>query len=346
MKFSIIIPVYNGEKHLIQCFDNIKDLDYKDIEIIFVNDGSTDKSKSMLEDFALNNKKVVIINQDKNAGVGFAYETAFNAMTGDYISFNDCDDLLSKNMYTELSSLIKRYDNPDIIHFGAKWIDEDGFFIKNFKSLNKYISDDNSKIIRLHYETLHEPVLGFRVFKKKLFNNIFCPKQTTAVDEVLTPQLLLKCKSSLYTKSVYFTGVMTKNSISRRPISIQKIKEELFALSYICKIFIKQKPSLQFLPVNKYLHYLIMTYDEVIKNNSMLSIKRVIENEIEEYCSYISLSNSLRGKSLIISTKIFLLNNFKIVYPFTIGIFRTVIKIQYFFKLVFNYNYKIIKYSI
>ena len=305
MKFSIIIPAYNAEQYLPQCFDNINELDYENLEIIFVNDGSTDKSKSLLEDFALNNNKVIIINQDKNVGIGTAYRTAFNIMTGDYISFNDCDDLLSKNMYTELSNLIKKYNNPDMIHFGAKWVDENGTFIKNFKSLNKYISNDNTEIIRLHYETLHEPVLGFRIAKKKLFDNIFCPEQTTAVDEVITPQLLLKCRSSLYTKSIYFTGVMTKNSVSRRSISIKKIEEELFALSFICNIFKKQKTTLEFLPRNKYLHYLIMTYDEVIKNKSIISMKRVIENEIEKYYSHISFSKSLKGESLIIFIKIF-----------------------------------------
>ena len=148
---------------------------------------------------------------------------------------------------------------------------------------------------------------------------------------------------TLYTKSIYFTGVMTKNSVSRRSISIKKIEEELFALSFICNIFKKQKTTLEFLPRNKYLHYLIMTYDEVIKNKSIISMKRVIENEIEKYYSHISFSKSLKGESLIIFIKIFLLNNFKMIYPFTISIFQMVIKMQYFFKLAFNHNHHTVK---
>ena len=232
MKFSIIIPVYNGEEYLPRCFKNISALKFDNLEIIFINDGSLDNSKSMIENFASKDNRVIFINRISNGGTGSAYRAAFDSMTGDYVSFTDCDDLLKSHIYNDLASIIKKYDKPDMIHFGAIMQDTDGRLIQNFPTLNKYVTNNND-IIENHYKILKEPVLCYRVVRKELFKDIYCPDQATAIDEILTPQLLLRCNSVYYTKSIYFTGIMTENSVSRRSISQKKLNEEIFALDYV-----------------------------------------------------------------------------------------------------------------
>ena len=64
---------------------------------------------------------------------------------------------------------------------------------------------------------------------------------------------------------MFFTCVLTKNSVSRKSISSKKVQEEIYALSYVCNLFKEQKPYLQFFPINKYISYLFLTYDEILK---------------------------------------------------------------------------------
>ena len=100
MKISVIIPVYNGEKYLAQCLDNMLCQTYKDLEIIVINDGSTDKSSEIAEKYP-----VKIIHHEKNSGLSVARNTGIDNATGDYIHFMDVDDWISLDFYEKISSV-------------------------------------------------------------------------------------------------------------------------------------------------------------------------------------------------------------------------------------------------
>ncbi|WP_460425867.1 glycosyltransferase family 2 protein, partial [Azotobacter armeniacus] len=89
-KVSIIIPVYNVEPYLAQCLDSAIHQDYDNIEIIAINDGSTDASLSILEEFRTKHKNIIIKNIE-NQGVSVARNTGLEIATGEYISFLDSD---------------------------------------------------------------------------------------------------------------------------------------------------------------------------------------------------------------------------------------------------------------
>ena len=301
MKFSIIVPVYNGEKFLPKCFDNISSLEYKNLEIIFINDGSSDKSKTMIENFVLKDPRFHFIDKKINSGTGSAYKLAFEAMTGDYISFTDCDDLLSKRMYGELSELIKKYNKPDMIHFGAKIVGEDGRLHRTFSTSNKSVINNND-IIENHFKIFKEPVLCFKVFKKEVFKDIYCPKQATAIDEILTPQLLLKCNTAFYTNQIYFTHVLTKDSVSRIETSEQKIQEEIFALEYVISLFEKERKSLLMYPLMKYLDYLLYTINYLYLKEIKFKHKKIIKKKIIE--TYIAIKKNNGSNKILFKLKI------------------------------------------
>lgn len=114
MKFSVIIPVYNTEKHLSQCIESVLAQSYKDFEIILVDDGSTDSSKGICDSFANENENVRVIHQT-NGGASKARNTGLDNAKGDYILFVDSDDYwLDNNALKQLSV----YDE-DIIIFGC-----------------------------------------------------------------------------------------------------------------------------------------------------------------------------------------------------------------------------------
>ena len=90
-KVSVIIPVYNVEKYLKQCLDSVVNQTLKDIEIICVNDGSTDNSLEILEEYAQKDNRIIIISQE-NQGQSVARNIALEKATGEYVGFVDSDD--------------------------------------------------------------------------------------------------------------------------------------------------------------------------------------------------------------------------------------------------------------
>ncbi len=121
MVISVIVPIYNAEVYLEDCLESIISQDYKDLEIILVNDGSTDNSLSICEQYADADERIRIINQE-NRGLVRARKVGISAATGDYISFVDADDYIDTDMYSKLVGEITRTEQgsafPDILTFG------------------------------------------------------------------------------------------------------------------------------------------------------------------------------------------------------------------------------------
>lgn len=111
-KVSIIIPVYNSEQYLNRCIESLLNQSYSNLEIIIVNDGSTDKSLSICEKYKENDERIIIIDQD-NKGVGEARNTGLKNVTGDYIMWLDSDDYIEKNHIEAFVSNIEE-DNYDV----------------------------------------------------------------------------------------------------------------------------------------------------------------------------------------------------------------------------------------
>ena len=129
-KISVIIPVYNVEEYLEQCLDSIINQTFKDLEIICVNDGSTDKSLCILEKYAQKDNRIKIINQT-NQGLSAARNTGIENATGEYISFVDSDDYIKNNLYETLL----KYLPSELICFNAEAFGD--FPIPD--KLNKYL---------------------------------------------------------------------------------------------------------------------------------------------------------------------------------------------------------------
>lgn len=100
-KVSIIVPIYNVDKYLSRCLDSILNQSLKEIEIIAVNDGSTDKSYEILLDYQKSDPRLKVINK-KNGGVSAARNTGLEQVSGEYIGFVDPDDWIDSYMYEEL----------------------------------------------------------------------------------------------------------------------------------------------------------------------------------------------------------------------------------------------------
>ena len=101
IRVSVIVPVYNREKYLHQCVDSIVAQTLKEIEIILVDDGSTDDSPAICDEYAAKDSRVKVIHK-QNAGMGVAYNTGMAEAKGEYIGFVESDDWIEPEMYEEL----------------------------------------------------------------------------------------------------------------------------------------------------------------------------------------------------------------------------------------------------
>lgn len=100
-KVSIIVPVYNVEKYLKRCLDSLVNQTLKDIEIICVNDGSTDGSLAILDEYVRNDDRIVVINQE-NSGQSVARNRGIDVAKGEYLGFVDSDDWVSEDYFEKL----------------------------------------------------------------------------------------------------------------------------------------------------------------------------------------------------------------------------------------------------
>ena len=137
MKISIIIPVYNVEKFLKECLDSIVNQNYRNIEIILVDDGSCDSSGKICDEYEKKDKRIIVIHQ-KNCGVSNARNKGINKATGKYICFVDSDDII----------------HPDYIQKLVNNLNEDSLsvcLIKNFEKNVSY-SDNEGELITLNVD--------------------------------------------------------------------------------------------------------------------------------------------------------------------------------------------------
>lgn len=106
---SVVIPCYNGEKYIEKCLKSILNQTYTNLEVILVNDGSTDKTKELVRPF-LKDPRMKYIEQE-NGGEFAARNTGIKAATGDYVGFVDADDYINSDMYEKLYALINETDS-------------------------------------------------------------------------------------------------------------------------------------------------------------------------------------------------------------------------------------------
>lgn len=102
MKISVIIPLYNVEDYLNECLDSVLKQTYENLEIICINNDSTDNSLNILESYAQKDNRIKVINNQKNYGIGYSRNIGLKYATGDYIFFMDADDIILENTLEKL----------------------------------------------------------------------------------------------------------------------------------------------------------------------------------------------------------------------------------------------------
>lgn len=189
LKVSVILPVYNGEKYLERCMDSIVGQTLKEIEIICVDDGSSDKSFEILEGYGLKDDRIKVLCQ-KNAGAGAARNAGLLKAKGEYLSFLDADDFFEPDML-ERSYRKAKEQSAQVLVFGSDQYRED---LDEFRQISWTIRKHALPPYRpMNYRTFTENV--FKVFVgwtwDKLFEREFVGKYDLKFQEQRTSNDLL-----------------------------------------------------------------------------------------------------------------------------------------------------------
>lgn len=122
---SVIVPIYNCEKYIETCLRSIENQSYKNIEIICIDDGSQDKSRTITEKYLEQmRRKCVFIKHDTNSGVGFARNCGLKKATGEIVVFVDGDDYIESNMIEYMHTAMIEHDETDYVVVSHKIVFE------------------------------------------------------------------------------------------------------------------------------------------------------------------------------------------------------------------------------
>lgn len=285
---SVIIPVYNLENYIERTLDSVCAQTYKNLEIIVVDDGSTDNSLNLIKEYAKTDARIICISQ-KNTGVTSARLNGVKHAHGEWIGFADGDDEIEPDMFEFLISNTIKYES-DISHCGYKMVFDDGR-INQFYGSGQIIEQDTNTGLRdlLHGNPV-EPSLCNKLFKKHLFDCLadFNFDISIKNNEDLLMNYLLFSQSS---KSVFIDeckyNYMVRHGSASRSINKNTIYDPIKVKEIILDISNDNlKPDAQ----RALLSTLINTYSSLVSaDHSLKSDYKKIRKKIGENKQYYHL---------------------------------------------------------
>lgn len=220
---SVIIPVYNKEEVIDRCLESIINQSYKNLEIIIIDDGSTDLSLNHIQKYSLVDDRINIISQ-LNAGPGAARNTGIINSHGDYLSFVDADDYLISSM---IELLVKIAKQSDIVICGYQSFDLSGCLLSRVRinnTINTWID-----LVETYYD---DPIVGAawnKLYSSRLIKNngiLFPTKQTWGEDLLFNIEAFEKAKSIDLIPNVLY-------NYSRTALSLSKTNDEKYSNNLI-----------------------------------------------------------------------------------------------------------------
>ena len=277
---SVIVPIFNKEKYLDKCIRSILNQSYVNLELILINDGSTDRSHEICERFSTIDKKIKLVNTE-NRGSSKARNTAIDMANGKYIAFVDADDYIHSEYLSHMHNMLKEHD-ADIAKCKYKRIEETdnyNFEQEEEEQISKLSNVDT--LIQLYGkdEETHDQtvVMCNKLFKKELFENIRYVEDRVIDDETIIYKLIYKTKNFVETNKVMYAYVQSYNSLMRQDFSRKRLDDSLTVYDECTKFFAyENKPEVQAQCLKRNLLYCVNFIDRTM-NSSMENKKDAIE---------------------------------------------------------------------
>lgn len=305
---SVIVPVYNVEKYLNNCVKSVLGQSYKDLEIILVDDGSTDDSGLICDFWKEKDNRINVIHK-KNGGLSSARNAGLSIANGNYIMFVDSDDTIDSNMVNVMYDTITENSSDIVICDYQR--------IKNEKP--KVCDVNNFEIETMNYDDLWEEIFGHlnnsscnKMYKKELMNNISFKNGIIHGEDLLfNLDYLSNCKKGTKINCKFYHYYIRENSITKAPFS-KNCFNEIVVKDYALEI-IKNRYPLQIKNAQKFCFRARMN---VLRSIYKSNYEDKYQEEVVALKSYIKKHYSNVKSNLKFKEKVeyFLFFNFKKLY--------------------------------
>lgn len=278
MGLSVIIPVYNGEKYIEECVKSVINQSYTDLQIIIVNDGSTDNTEELVKKLMMSDSRIALINQS-NRGVSSARNIGLNMANKEFITFVDGDDTIDEDMYELLMPYTDRFD---IVHCGYKSIDRDN--IKQVNGTGQIIIQDSREALECLIDgNLFVGSPWNKIYNKNLFEDIRFDENIKINEDILVNyKLFKKSKKSIFIDIAKYNYYKRSQSICNITSWVKKYEDS----NKVAKIIYEDcKGSvLEINSANKYFRSLISLYRAYYydRNKKYKEIKKKINQFYKE----------------------------------------------------------------
>lgn len=230
---SVVIPVYNKEDYLEKCLDSVVNQTYAALEIILINDGSTDRSPMICKEYADRDSRIRFIDKD-NQGVSITRNLGIHSSKGDWLYFLDSDDFLEVDAFEILIKAAKS-TNADIIFFDCRRfrptdvaLDRKPIVYKEYTDLKSFLDETNLSPVSAWLNFFRREIVleNKVVFNKNLKHN---------EDALFVYSLYCHAQKIVVLDEVLHNFVLAPNSVSRKPIEIKVLEDNLLFLSELCR---------------------------------------------------------------------------------------------------------------
>jgi glycosyltransferase involved in cell wall biosynthesis len=210
---SVIVPVYNTEAYLIRCLDSIIAQSYCNLEIIIINDGSSDRCPVIAEEYAKKDRRICLVHQE-NTGVSESRNAGTRLSHGSYLSFIDSDDFIEPDYYETLYRILSS-NNADISICNKRLID---FTVvcpfPNDIPEGVTLFSGNEALTELVNDKWLRNYLWDKLFKKDLFSGIEFPKDRTFEDMAIMHKIFYRAKTIVITNEIKYNYTLREDALS------------------------------------------------------------------------------------------------------------------------------------
>ena len=291
-KISVIVPVYNTEKYMEKCLDSIINQSYDNLEIIIINDGSTDNSGMICDKYKSRDDRIIVIHQE-NQGLSIARNNGLDIATGDYIGFVDSDDWIESDMFSTLyTGIVKNDAEIAVCNFyyikqdGRTVIENGGDIIFNENnSITETILENDDKLTHYFTYTTYDTVAWNKLYKKELFDGIRYPPNKVFEDLFTTHKLIGKANRVVILPDYKYYYLYRDDSITKKRFDINQFDrveaciDRYNYISYNYKHF--EMVSRRFI-----FYGLLFCINIAIKDNVISKYKKEIDDVIKKVSSY------------------------------------------------------------
>lgn len=275
-KISVIIPVYNTEKYLRRCFDSVIAQDYKNLEIVIINDGSEDNSEQIINEYKKKYPELISYYKKENSGVADTRNFGIEKAQGDYIMFLDSDDYIDKALLKTLEEYVNK--NIDLIKFKLQRVNEEGktLEIVSGATFEKTTGEDGFNKLYSTDVLLDSPCVY--LIKKELFvkNSLKFTVGTEHEDFGLVPFIIVLAQTMVSINFYGYYYVQSDNSITRNEDYTKTIKKAYDALKHYDNAII----LIEILNINKITKQNLKIY---YTNAIILKAKELHNDEQKKY---------------------------------------------------------------